>query len=335
MKIIEIDPGSSAELTLFLEVAEAVYRSDPIWAGEDGEKVGEALVDGGGHITSFVAMEGDVPIARASAILWPRSECTGWIGYFEAVGSADEAVSSIFERCETALREKGATSIIGPKSDDLQVGLQTGGFDLPQTVATPHNPPYYEAYFRANGFLSRKRLLTYLFDADSYTSHERAPDGFNVRRIDVARMDEEIATYNRLNNAIFSGNFGFTPKTEEEDRKVILRFLPFMDPDLILFAYDEGGTDMGMLITLPDIHQMARGHQIDRARIIMIGVLPGFERKGIGSMMLTRLIATMADKGYVGLEASWVQEDNLASREIAGRFNPRPGREFSLFQKRL
>jgi ribosomal protein S18 acetylase RimI-like enzyme len=111
--------------------------------------------------------------------------------------------------------------------------------------------------------------------------------------------------------------------------------LPIIDDELIIIAEDSQGESVGLLICLPDIYQAFKGQDIDRARIISIGVMPGWEKRGVGTVMGGHLMKNLLRKGYRTAEASWILETNMASQNLVKRFNATPGREFVLFKKPL
>ena len=91
-------------------------------------------------------------------------------------------------------------------------------------------------------------------------------------------------------------------------------------------------------ITLPDTNQAlkkAQGHlstfglpiglmrmlwaarRIDRVRVLMFGVSPGYRRRGIDALMVDETYRAAQKLGYVSGELSWVREDDrLINRTI-------------------
>ena len=134
---------------------------------------------------------------------------------------------------------------------------------------------------------------------------------------------------------IFTGRNGYVPRTIEEDWEMIESALPFIDDELIIIAEDEKGNVIGMLICLPDLYQTLKGQPLNRARVVSIGVLPGWERKGVGALMSSHLMENLIRKGYQMAEGSWIFESNILPQNLAKRFNSQPGREFLLLEKKL
>ncbi len=243
----------------------------------------------------------------------------------------NDAVELLFETMERDLKDRGARSVLAPRNDMMTMGLQVDGFDMPQTWKTPHNPPYYPDYITGIGFEKKEDLFTFLMDSDTFVEGFKDAKGFTVRTIRKNDPEQEVRIFNELNNAIFSSHENFIPRTLEEDRLMIGSMLPLIDEDLILFAEDETGRPVGMLIAIPDHNQKCE--KVTRARLISIGVLPDRLRKGIGGMMGKQLKKTLLDKGYTELEGSWVLETNLPPQKGAEAIGASKGRMFRTYTK--
>jgi ribosomal protein S18 acetylase RimI-like enzyme len=50
--------------------------------------------------------------------------------------------------------------------------------------------------------------------------------------------------------------------------------------------------------------------KIRTARILTLGLKPGYQHLGLGAAMYTRLLEIGIAKGYKGAEGSWILEDN-------------------------
>jgi GNAT superfamily N-acetyltransferase len=110
-----------------------------------------------------------------------------------------------------------------------------------------------------------------------------------------------------------------------------IKMKSFMKEDLIWFAYAEG-KPIGFVVSVPDINQHLKPlngklnlismfklgyykltHKIDRLRVLIMGIVPAYQNKGIESALITHLFesATTYDQ-YREAELSWV-----------GSFNPK------------
>ena len=228
---------------------------------------------------------------------------------------------------------EGAHSILAPKVDSLLVGLQTGGFELPQTILTNHNPPYYPGILQHCGYEKYYKMHTFYFTRESVSKLQIDIPGFKTRELDRSKLTQEIVMFNKLQNSIFGQRDGYIPRTLEEDQEMIKSFIDFMDNELVIIAEDSESTPVGLLICLPDVYQSYKGQRLDRARILSIGVVPALNKKGIGVAMGSHLMRNLLKKGYQTAEASWILESNRLPSNLAKRFNAGSGREFTLLRK--
>jgi hypothetical protein len=68
-----------------------------------------------------------------------------------------------------------------------------------------------------------------------------------------------MAHFNRLQNAIFAERDGYLPAHRQKMRHWSQPFLPFLDEELVIFAEDEKGQPVGILLCLPDSNQALKG----------------------------------------------------------------------------
>ena len=213
------------------------------------------------------------------------------------------------------------------------MGLQVGGFDLPQTVLTPHNPPYYLDIFTQQGYRTQERLLCFLLDRASAPRLSLSLPGFRTRTFNRARLEDEVRVLNELQTEIFRTHPGYVPRSLAEDRAMVESFLPMLDDELVIIAEDRQARPVGILICLPDVYQAFQGKPVDTARLISIGAVPRLAQRGIGVLMGMHLARNLLDKGYQTLEGSWIRAGNLPPQNLVRRFKGREGREFVILEK--
>jgi GNAT superfamily N-acetyltransferase len=344
MHIIEInDFNEDKGIKLFLDVALQVYKDDPVWVPQSEQAFLERFKSwkSGMKVTMWplVALVDNHPVARGAAIL--ASGATdeggnpqGWIGFFESLKEHQDIAAVLLQRCEDKLQAAGAKSILAPKADNLLVGLLTQGFTQPQTVLSNHNPPYYLDMFQKRGYEIWEKLHTFNFTEETAKQAEIKIPGFTTRKFDRNRLSQELVIFHMLQNFVFTGTHQYIPRTLEEDGEMVQSFLPFLDDDLVIIAEDSEGSAVGLLICLPDLYQVFKGDKINRARIVSIGVMPGWKTMGVGSMMGSHLMRNLLKKGYRTAEASWILGNNIPPHNLAKRFNASAGKEYVLLGKK-
>jgi hypothetical protein len=339
MNIQPISPSDDAQLEKFYELARQVYAADPAWAHQSDLALRPLLARTSSlFVQPLLCIQGDTALARSVAIMYPRVVNTngqhlGYIGFFECLPQYPEAGGAVLAHAEMLLRAKGAAVVHAPRVDNMLMGLVVDGFQLPQTILTPHNPPYYLDIFLESGYQVSELLHTYIFDHRSAISLPLSLPGFKTRTFNRQSLEDEIGVFHKLQKEIFQSHAGWVPRTLDEDRQMILGLLPMLDDDLLIIAETKNKHPVGLLVCLPDMYQAARGQVIDNARLISIGVLAQFAKKGLGVLMSLHLARNLISKGYNTLEASWIRDTNLPPQNLARRFLGKQGREFALLEK--
>lgn len=342
MEILEISPTDETSLARFYELARRVYANDTVWVPQS-ESALQSLLSA--HEWQFIqlllCLQDNVPLARAVAILNPHAlnnqkQPVGYIGFFECLEEHPQAGCAVLKAAEHLLRKQGATTIQTPRVDNILMGLLVDRFDLPQTVLTNHNPPYYTDIFLNSGYKIRERLYTYIFDRKSAINLPLALPGFRTRTFNRRNLEAELHIFHNLQREIFNQHPGWVPRTLEEDRQMIDSILPILDDKLVIITEDKNGRAVGLLVCLPDAYQAFRGQAIDNARTISIGVIEPLANKGLGVLMGLHLARNLIAKGYRTMEASWIRDSNIQPQNmLTKRFSGRRGREFALFEKTL
>ena len=341
MDIIEFSPTDNVALQKFHAVPQQVYANDKLWAPQSEAAV-ESFFAGARKIfmRPLFCLQGDTPVARAVAIfhhgaLDEQKRAQSYVGFFECLESHHDAGQMILQHAENILREQGAVTVQAPRVDNMLMGLVVGGDALPQTVFTPHNPPYYVEILQLQGYQIRERLYTYVLDRSSVINFPFRLPGYHTRSFDRSRLDEEVLIFHSLQKEIFKDHAGWVPRTLEEDRQMIEGFLPMLDDNLVVIAENKDHEAIGLLVCIPDVYQAFRGQTVDRARLISIGAIPSKAQKGVGVVMGLHLMRALLAKGYQTLEASWIRASNIQPQNLIKRFGGRRGREFALFEKEL
>ncbi|MHA2251961.1 MAG: hypothetical protein ACXAD7_16480 [Candidatus Kariarchaeaceae archaeon] len=266
-----------------------------------------------------------------------------WISYFEAKKGFKSEIRSLFETAEAICRQHQITKIIGPKNDNMTVGLQTKGFHLPHTILTPTNPKYYKSYFKAAQFRKISQIYTFYYTRklnieklQKYINREcmKINLDINIRCFDKDKVNEEIQIFHDINKQVFAGRDGYIERTIDEDKRLISQLLPIIDEKLIIIAETNDNDSVGMLVALPDANQLPQ--KIDRIRIITIGVVPEWQRKGVGLLMAQLIMQNLiVATEYQYGEASFIFSHNIPPLILARKFKGKVGRKFELYQKMI
>jgi len=295
----------------------------------------------------FLALRDGGVVGRIAAIAnrlhnETHGDRVGFFGFLESIDDP-EVTRALLDAVAVWCRERGLTSIRGPASFSVndECGLLVEGFDRPNTIMMPHNPPYYASLLERSGLAGVKDLIAYEGGAAEHyvvppERITRAVEigqrryGVTLRALRLREFGPEVERVKELYNRCWESNWGAIPMTDREIEHLASQFRPVVVPELVPFA-EIDGKPVGFGLALPDFNQVLRTNRqgrmfpaalkllwalktrrISRARILLLGVLPEHRGKGIDAM-LYHWIWTKAGKiGMTWGEAGWILEDNAA-----------------------
>jgi GNAT superfamily N-acetyltransferase len=293
-----------------------------------------------------------------------QGNTTGYFGLFECID--DEGVAhALLDRAAEWLRGKGRTSMQGPfnlsTNDELYSGgVLIEGFDTPPVFMMGHNPPYYQRLVESAGFEKAKDLLAY------WLPHNQPPqrlldgidrlgkrEGWRTRPVNMKRFKEEVGIVMGVYNSAWERNWGFIPMTEREFDAMAKEFRPVVDPNLVIIAENSEGEPIGFMLALPDLNQVFRRlkdgrllpfgwlkflwykRKIRTARLLTLGMKPGYQRSGIGAALYLKCFQQGAENGYENAEASWILEDNGPMRQALEKIGAYVYKSYRVYERPL
>ncbi|HEX2208358.1 MAG TPA: GNAT family N-acetyltransferase, partial [Longimicrobium sp.] len=345
--IREIPHGAS--MKAFIDLSWKVNAGDPHWVPPLRMAL-EPVLDRKKHpfhqhaeVAYFLAERGGEVVGRVAAVVNHQynqfhDDRTGFFGFFESVD--DQAVASaLLDAAAAWLRARGRDVMRGPMNfstnDEFSSpGVLIHGFGTPPVVMMSHNPPYYGRLMDGAGMEKTRDLVAYWIP-------DRIPERLRsamkrlaqraevtIRPVRMKDLKAEVARVQEVYNAAWSRNWGFVPMTEAEFNHMAREMKPVVEPDFVLLAEKPDGEPVGFLLALPDLNRAFKHlpdgklfpfgvfkflwhrRKIDTARILTLGLKPGYQHLGLGAVMYTRLLEIGIEKGYKGAEGSWILEDN-------------------------
>ncbi|MCM2254062.1 MAG: N-acetyltransferase [Vicinamibacteria bacterium] len=312
----------------------------------------------------FLARRGRRVVGRVGAIVNRRhnevhADRVGFFGFFECEDDA-EAAAALLQAAEGWLRDRGCDAMRGPVSPSMndEAGLLVEGFETPAALMMPHNPPRYAGLLEAHGLARARDLYAYQtwehgvperLIAGARRVQERY--GVRVRSLDKKRIAAELARVKQVYNAAWEHNWGFVPFTDREMEHLAKQLLPVVDPALALFAEVDGQT-VGVAVALPDLNVALRknpsgrlfpgilkvlwaARRIDRVRVIILGALPEWHRRGLDALLYARIWENGRARGVRWAEAGWVLEDNPLMRNALVRMGFEPYKTYRVYEKAI
>jgi GNAT superfamily N-acetyltransferase len=333
--------GRSPQRSRFDGLPARVYADDPLWSPASVTVATQSFDDAAAGVALMhpvVVLRSGRAVARAAGIINSRGDrertgaTQGWLGLVECLPGEGDAGRLAIEDCRGWLHAHGCGEVVAPRTSALMSGLVVAGFDRPQVILTPHNPPWYAELISACGFCTTSWTLAFEFTRERVPRFLGFPDSqVQVRPVDTGRIHEELETIRQFQEDTFAGRPGHLDRTPEQMQRLAATLAPGLDPDLLMIAEDRAGETIGVLICLPDVWQpRPPGADPDRARLLSIGVAPRWRGRGVAVAMGRALTGVLLKKGYQTLEASWVQHNNRRPQVVARALGARQTRRFAL-----
>ena len=367
---ISVRELTEKDLDAFINFPFELYQKDPYFVGELKADTRHliSLKDSFWKTASralFMAYEGEKPLGRIMALV-NRShndyhhEKIGFFGFFDCVN--DEGVSAaLFQAAEKWLRTQGVTAMRGPAnpSSNHTYGLLVDGFDKMPAIMMPYNFPYYASLIEKAGLTKIKDLIAFHRTKDDVFSErflkicarcERTP-GITMRRLNLKQLDSEAEIIREIYNKAWAKNWGFVPLNCHEMKEIVQELKTVLKAEGTCIL-EVDGVPAGFYIAIPNANHVLKElkgslknpwrllkalwawKHIKDARLIMLGVLPEFRKRGI-DLILIKHIVTHGVAVWNEAELSWVLEDNEGMLRGIEECGCRYSKRYRIYQKDL
>ena len=267
----------------------------------------------------------------------------GWIDFID-----DMKVSGALLDAVIAFGKKhGMNQIVGPLgfTDFDREGMLVEGFDCVTTMATIYNYPYYPEHMKKHGYVKETGWLEYRI-----TIPETVPDrhetlsqlvaqryNLKVRKLTRRQIKEE--NYGQklfaLINQTYCVLYGYSLLSEKQIDQFVGVYLSLIDARMLTFIEDEKGDLIGAGISMPSLAkalQKCNGELFpfgwwyllksmfwkkpDSLDLLLIGVRPDYQKRGVPTMLFTDLIKTYNKLGFRYAETNACLESNTKVRAL-------------------
>ncbi len=354
MNVTEVNDNRSRKR--FLNMVDNIYKDDKTYVRPLDQEI-ESVFDPGrnsffqhGQATRWI-LENDhgKVVGRVAAYINSRKaftfqQPTGGMGFFECIDDQSLA-DTLFNTAREWLEKRGMKAMDGPINfgeNDVNWGLLVDGFTHPG-FGMNYNPPYYKELFENYGFkyyfeqVSNHLDLTKPFPERFWKIAEwamRKPE-LRFRHFKYEDASKLLRDMKEVYDDAWKFHENFTPLEEETLLRGLEKAKPFLDPEMIWFAYYED-EPIGFLIQFPDVNQIIKHlhgklnlynklkflwlksrKTMTRTRIVIMGVKPKYQRFGVESGIFWHLNEKMKKKPHITeLELSWVGDFNPKMRAL-------------------
>lgn len=346
MSLQIVSVRNKPELKEFISFPWRIYKNDPNWVPpllmEQRTLFNKAKHPfyEHGEVQPFFARRDGRIVGRIAAVINRahnefHHDTVGFFGFFESVDDI-EVARSLFQAAGDFVKQHNMTVLRGPMnfSTNEECGLLYKGFERPPVVMMPYNPRYYTRLFEESGLQKAKDLLAYLMTQKDLSEKLRRMGPviekrtrLKIRPMNMKDFWNEVLRIQDIYNKAWEKNWGFVPMTDAEFHKLAKDLKLIVDPDLLWFAENDDGTPVGFSLALPDFNQalakingrlfpfglfklLYYKNRIDGVRVLTMGVIPEYRRRGVDVVFYWRTYERGVKKGYTWGEFSWILEDN-------------------------
>lgn len=340
---------SKSDLNKFINLVYEIYKGDPNFVAPlkfDRKKLLNKKKNpfySHSEVEFFLAIKNGKVSGRIGSLVnhnhnKTHNDKVGFFGFFECIN--DKQVSKeLFKSAENHLKSLGMNTVRGPVNPSLndENALLIDGFDSPPVVLMSYNPKYYINLIEDYGFKKSKDTFAFKLVNGKYRDEkiERLSEAVSSRyKLKIRSVNfknksafkADVNTLKEIYNSAWEPNWGFVKMTDEEFDFLAADLKTIADPDYTLIAESDGKA-VGFLLGLPNInealihnksgnlltgayHLLAKKKKIEILRIIVLGIVPEFQRKGIDALLYHEIGKRSLPKGIKFGEASWILEDN-------------------------
>ena len=305
-----------------------------------------------GIAQNFLALEGNNVVGRVTAIRQTSEAEVGLLGFFESVEDFSVA-EELVKQTLAWFKDKGVKKIFAPMNFDTwhSYRFKIDGFDRKPFFMEPYNKKYYGDFFGKLGFQLEEEYFSKNV-AEPKLVYERLMhkcrnflDGDDVLIENWRRQkpQDELKRLYELSLRIFKGNWGYVDISEQEFMDLYKGSLSLLDPELVFFAKDKTGKDIGFLYAFPDYSTALRAmkgsrgwwakiqfalhkKKPDTVNIKSMGVVPEARQTRLGAALVAKAYEALLRKNYTKVNHCLIIQGNYSGGydgglgKICGRY---------------
>ncbi len=314
----------------------------------------------------FIVKKKNEIVGRISAIIDYKycetvGKKIGFFGFFECIKDF-ECANALLQTAQQFLVSKKMSIMRGPINGrvDIGCGFLYSGFNSPPSLLSTYSPAYYISFAEKFGMRKARDLILYYIDLIKPipTKLEKkartcAESGIKIRKFNRLRTQKELRWWVDLFLETFTDHWGYVPVSAEEvkTRFGVKQMRWFVDPSLFLIA-EIKGLPVAYIWSTPEYNKIfqkikgrlgplqilfllfKKGH-INKGKLHLIGIKKEFRGYDIGSYLNYEILVNMKNRGYIGAEVGWIDEENTAANKTIAITGAEIYKKHRVFDKNL
>lgn len=318
----------------------------------------------------YLAYKNGILVGRVAAIInhkanesWKVNQVRfGWIDFIDDI----EVSSALLDAVISFGKARGMTQIVGPLgfTDFDPEGMLVEGFDRLSTMALIYNHPYYPEHLKKLGYYKETGWLEYRITIPDHVPerHQHLCDmiveryKLKVRKLTRRQIRKE--DYGRklfkLINETYCVLYGYSLLSDKQIDQYVDLYLSLVDARMLTFIEDADGELIAAGITIPSLSealQKCRGEifpfgwwhllkamflkKPDTLDMLLIGVRPDYQNKGVPTLLFSDLIRTYNKMGFKFAETNANLETNHSVQALWEPFEKEQHKKRWVFGKEI
>ena len=286
----------------------------------------------------------------------------GWIDFIDDI----DVSSALLEAVTAFGKAHGMKQVVGPLgfTDFDPEGMLVEGFDRLSTMALIYNYPYYPEHMKKLGYYKETGWVEYRITLPEvlpekhvkYADLIREKYNLTIRKLTKKQIRQE--NYGRkvfdLVNQTYCVLYGYSLLSEKQIDQYVDLYLSLADPRMFSFVENASGELVAMGITIPSLSealQKCNGEifpfgwwhllkamywkRSDTLDMLLIGVRPDYQSKGLNSLVFTDLFKTYQELGFKYAETNANLETNTKVQAMWTPFEKEQHKKRWVFGKEI
>ena len=302
----------------------------------------------------YLAYQDGKVVGRVAAIInrkandaWKVKQVRfGWIDFIDDINVS----SALLEAVAAFGRKHGMTQMVGPLGfiDFDPEGMLVEGFDRISTMALIYNHPYYPEHMKKLGFtketgwIENRITIPEILPERYIRVADMVAQKYNLKLRKFTTRQIKKEGYGRkffnLINQTYCTLYGYSLLSDKQIDDFVNVYLSLVDTRMLTFIEDENENLIAAGISMPSLAealQKCRGEifpfgwwhllkamflkKSDTVELLLIGVLPEWQRKGVVALLFVDLFSTYRKLGFKYAETNAMLETNV---KIQAMFEP-------------
>jgi hypothetical protein len=342
------------EFKIFYHVPFQIYRDDPNWVPPFWNEMKDFFKKKNpfwshAECQLFIAKKNNEVIGRIAVIIDSKycetvGKQIGYFGFFECIQDF-KCANALLQTAQDWLLSKKMNIMRGPIDGRIDVGcgFSYTGYNSRPCVLSTYSPAYYVTYAEKFGLKKVRDQLFYYIDLTKpipkkleEKARQGIASGVKIRPFNRLRTQKELKWWVDLFLETFSDHWGYVPvlPAEVKTRFGVKQLRWFVDSRLFLIA-GINDSPIAYIWSTPDYNQifqkmngrlglfqillfLCQKRRINVGKLHFIGIKKEFRNQNIGSLLNYEILIEMKNRGYIGAEVGWIDEENtIAQTTIA------------------